>query len=484
MKYRTMKYGIMKICGAILTASCCAALLACTKTIDAESEKSGEVKVRIEAKMNELPATRTFIEDEATGKVGWNATGEVLKIIESYDKDSRDHIAVDTEGYVLDGDKATFSFTMTPNLEKDKRYYTAVYPNTAYNPASNSTAGSFRLTLPSSQTPAENSWDPKADLMRSQATSTKLADSPTLSLVFTRIVSVNKMTLRGLTAGEKISTVTVSANKALAGNCTTNLTGTYVNTSVAAEKTITLDMSGREIPKSEELVCWFTSYPAAFGEGDTMTVTATTSEGCTYTREIAFSADKTLKFNGGEGTRFSVSGWTKTLKTVDFTNEETRILFSLPKDNTEQTSDKTTGTVGGHEYSIVGRKISDDTQIVYFSSLNSNTYSLYFTKIGKTAVAATYQYGLIELPTISGYKLTELSITGYHNTKDMTYKACSVSNAVPTEETTLGSLTIAGKTGTAQKMEISNAKAGKSCWLWIPLWAQFRKLAATYEQVQ
>ena len=482
MKYRTMKYGIMKICGAILTASCCAALLACTKTIDAESEKSGEVKVRIEAKMNELPATRTFLEDETTGKVGWNATGEVLKIIESYDKDSRDHIAVDTEGYVLDGDKATFSFTMTPNLEKDKRYYTAVYPNTAYNPASNSTAGSFRLTLPSSQTPAENSWDPKADLMRSQATSTELADSPTLSLIFTRIVSVNKMTLRGLTAGEKISTVTVSASKALAGNCTTNLTGTYVNTSVAAEKTITLDMSGREIPKSEELVCWFTSYPAAFGEGDTMTVTATTDEGCTYTKEVAFSTDKTLEFKGGEGTRFSVSGWTKTLRTVDFTAEATRTLFSLPK-SAEQTSDKTTGRVGGYEYSIAGRNISDANQITYYAYYNKEDvlYSLYFTRKG--SVASDYQYGLVELPSISGYALKSLSMTSYASSAK-TYRICSVSNIVPNNNTTLGTLSIPGNTSTAMTMEISNAEAGKSCWLWIPLWAQFRNLTATYEQVQ
>lgn len=472
----------MKIYGIILTGLCGTALLACTKTIDTESGRPREIKVKIDAKMNELPTTRTFIEDEATGKVGWNATGEVLKIIESYDKDSGEHNAVDTDGYSLNGNKATFSFTMTPDLEKDKRYYTAVYPNTAYNPASNSTAGSFRLTLPSSQTPAENSWDPKADLMRSQAIDTELADSPTLPLTFTRIVSINKMTLRGLTAGEKISTVTLTASKALAGNCTTNLIGAYVKTSVAAEKTITLDMSGREIPKSEELVCWFTSYPAAFGEGDTMTVTATTDEGCTYTKEVAFSTDKTLEFKGGEGTRFSVSGWTKTLKTVDFTTEDSRSVFSIPE-SAEQTSAKTSGIAGGHEYGISGRIISDANQIVYYSYYNSSAklYSLYFARKGN--VAADYQYGLIELPAISGYTLKSLEIIGYH-TSDKTYRVCSVSNNVPTDDTTLGSLTIVGKTGTAQKMEISNAEVGKSCWLWIPLWAQFRKLTATYEQVQ
>lgn len=471
----------MKIYEIILTGLCGATLLACTKTTDADSEKSGEIRVKIEAEMNELPATRTFIEDEATGKVGWNEAGEVLKVIESYDAASGDHIAVDTEEYVLDGDKATFSFTIDPNLKKDKRYYTAVYPNTAYNPASNSTAGSFRLTLPSSQTPAENSWDPKADLMRSQAISTELADIPTLPLIFTRIVSINKMTLRGLTAGEKISAVTVSASKALAGNCTTNLTGSYVKTSTATEKTVTLDLSDREVPESGEVVCWFTSYPAAFGEGDTMTVTATTDEGCTYTKEIVFSADRTLEFKKGEGTRFAVSGWTKTLKTVDFTTEYSRSVFSIPE-SAAQTSDNTTGTVGGHEYGISGRFISDANQIVYYSNYNSSAklYSLYFARKG--SVAADYQYGLIELPAISGYALKSLEITGYHSS-DKSYRVCSVSNNVPNDETTLGSLTIAGKTSTAQTMEISNAEAGKSCWLWIPLWAQFRKLTATYEQV-
>ena len=468
MKYRTMKYGIMKICGAILTASCCAALLACTKTIDAESEKSGEVKVRIEAKMNELPATRTFLEDEATGKVGWNATGEVLKIIESYDKDSRDHIAVDTEGYVLDGDKATFSFTMTPNLEKDKRYYTAVYPNTAYNPASNSTAGSFRLTLPSSQTPAENSWDPKADLMRSQAISTELSNSPTLSLIFTRIVSVNKMTLRGLTAGEKISIVTVSASKALAGNCTTNLTGSFVKTSTAAEKTITLDMSGREIPKSEELVCWFTSYPAAFGEGDTMTVTATTDKGCTYTKEVAFSTDKTLEFKGGEGTRFSVSGWTKTLRTsVDFTAAE------LPDQNDAATDELSVTGSNGYVFKVSGQIFDGIGNVIYYKRDNA----LYFAKSATTVNANAC--GFIELPAPNGYTLKYVVINDVKSSK--TYRVHDNKKSIYeySDNEYLGTKQN-DKSGNAT-LTVKNAEEGKKYWLCCPIFTYVKTLEVIYE---
>ena len=457
-------------------------LPACTKTIGAEEENSGAVKVMVEAEMNGIPVTRTFIEDEETGKVGWNANGEKLKVIESYDKDSGEHIAVDTDGYSLDEDKAAFSFTITPDLEKARRCYTAVYPNTAYNPASNGTAGSFRLTLPSFQTPSENSWDPKADLMRSQAISAELSENPTLQLTFTRIVSINKMTLKGLAAGEKVSTVTVTASKPLAGNCVTNLLGSWVSTSSAAETTVSLDLSGREVPESGEIVCWFTSYPAAFGDGDTMSISISTDEGCTYTKEIAFSAEKTLEFKGGEGTRFSVSGWTKTLKSVDFTSEDSKLTFSLPE-NAGQTANETSGIVGGHEYGISGRSISDANQIVYYSNFNARAklYSLYFTLKG--SVASDYQYGLIELPPISGYALMSLSLASYASSAK-TYRVCSVSNIVPTDETTLGTLIISGSTGTAQTMQISGAEAGKRCWLWIPLWVQFRNLTATYEQVQ
>ncbi len=458
----------MNTYGIILTGLCCTALLACTKTIDAGSEKSGKIRVRIEAEMNELPSTRTFIEDEEAGKVGWNATGEVVKVIESYDKDSGEHIAVDTDGYSLDGDKATFSFTMTPNLEKAIRYYTAVYPSTAYNPASNSTAGSFRLTLPSSQTPAQNSWDPKADLMRSQATSTELADSPTLPLIFTRIVSVNKMMLRGLTAGEKISAVTVTASKALAGNCTTNLTGSYVKTSTAVEKTVTLNLSGREVPESGELVCWFTSYPAAFGEGDTMTVTAATDEGCTYTKEIAFSADRTLEFKGGEGTRFSVSGWTKMLRTsVDFTTAE------LPAQSDAATDELSVTDSNGYVFKVSGQIFDGIGNVIYYKRDNA----LYFAK-SENAVNAN-ACGFVELPAPKGYTLKTVIINDVKSSK--TYRVYDNKKSIYeySNNEYLGTKQN-DKSGNAT-LTVKNAEEGKKYWLCCPVFTYVRTLEVIYE---
>lgn len=471
----------MKTYKALFIAAAAMLSAACTEKSEAERQPQG-ISVTVNAEItSDETSTRTYIENEEKGTVNWNAEGETLKVIESYDAASAEHQAVNTEGYVLDGRKASFSMTISPAEGKDNYYYTAIYPATAYNPAGNSTAGNLRLSLPAEQTPTADSFDQNADLMRSQAVSARLAENPVLSLNFTRIVSINKMTLKGLTAGEKVATVTMEASKALAGNCVTNLTGSYVKTSTAAEKVLTLNMSGQAVAESGEMDCWFTSYPASFGEGDNMTVTVVTTDGCTYTKDIKFTAEKTLEFKGGEGSRFAVNGWTKTLETVDFTTIDSRESLLIPE-SAGQTSDEINITVGGHEYVISGRKISDANQITYYSHENTTAklYSLYFTRKG--SVSADYQYGLIQLPTIAGYAPTSLSIISYAS-GSKSYKVCDLARTVPADENVAGTLTVAGNTGTAQTMELSGTSADKDYYLWIPLWAQFRKLSVTYKQM-
>lgn len=425
------------------------------------------------------PATKTFIENETEGIVSWNPAGETLKVIESYDAASGEHQAVNTDGFALDGLKAKFSLSIAPAAGKEQYYYTAIYPTTAYNPAANSIAGSFRLTLPAEQTAGKDSFDPAADLMRSNAVSTDLTEDPSLSFTFTRIVSINKMILKGLTAGENVSEVVIESSKALAGNCVINLTGAYIKTSTAAEKTLTVKMPYAAVSEDGELPVWFTSYPASFGEGDSMKITVSTTEECVYEKTIAFSADKTLEFKSGSGTKFSVSGWTKTLPALDFTTAEAIEAFKIPA-NADQTSDETTVTAGEHGFTIAGRYLSDANQITYYAHNNTSAklYSLYFTKKG--SVGTDYQYGIIGLPKVAGYAPASLSIVGY-NTAAKEFRVCDVARTVPAAENTVGTLTIPAKTGTACTMELDGTSADKNYYLWIPLWVQFRQLTVSYK---
>lgn len=461
-------------------------IASCSEITPQESVNSAQtVAVTVEAYINagentEQPeATKTFIENENEGIVSWNPAGEVLKIIESYDAASGEHQAVNTDGFSLDGRKGTFSLSIAPAAGKEHYYYTAIYPATAYNPASNSTAGSFRLTLPAEQTAAKDSFDPAADLMRSNPISTDLTAEPALSFTFTRIVSINKLTLKGLTAGESISKVVIESDKALAGNCVTNLTGTYVKTSTAAEKTLTVKMSDTTVSSDGETAVWFASFPASFGEGDSMKITVSTTDGCIYEKTVTFSAEKTLEFKSGSGTKFTVGGWTKTLPTLNFTTAEAIESYHIPA-SSDQTSDNTVVTAGGHDFTIEGRKLSDENQITYYASNNATAklYSLYFTKKG--SVSADYQYGIIELPKIAGYAPASLSIVGYYGSAKE-FRLCDTARTVPTDENIVGRLTIPAKTGTACTMELSGTSADKSYYLWIPLWVQFRQLTVSYK---
>lgn len=165
-------------------------------------------------------------------------------------------------------------------------------------------SGGGEPLLYTTQTPAESSFDPNADILISKVTDAFNAPQSSVALKFKRVVVPNKMTLKGLTPGETISTVVVKGDKPLGGYY--NYKGASVETPegwYGSDNTITLNIN-REVPVSGELVVWFLTRPV---DDVTLTVTANGSS-TIYSKTFG----STISFELGSYTVFGVSSLTRT----------------------------------------------------------------------------------------------------------------------------------------------------------------------------
>ena len=262
-----------------------------------ELEKTTTVTVEVTPEQQ----TRTYTEGN---KIYWNTTGEQLNIIYFADESSSSRRQSAThEDYTLTENKATFTADITATDGATKYTLGAFYPY-AYK----SITTSISLAVPQEQTPSETSYDPKADILVSKnpVVSNGLPDK--LTFEFARMVAFAKMTIKGITAGEKIQTVVFKSSAKPAG---------AVEFQVHEEKTldnakwynnyedITLNLGGREATGEDTV--WFVTVPTDLS-GTDFTVEVATDKN-NYTKTVDLSG-KTLKFERANIAQFSVSGLT------------------------------------------------------------------------------------------------------------------------------------------------------------------------------
>ncbi|MCQ2143037.1 MAG: Ig-like domain-containing protein [Bacteroidales bacterium] len=139
-------------------------------------------------------------------------------------------------------------------------------------------------------------YDPKSDILVAKPVTDKTPDDIIEGILFQfkRVVAINQMTLKGLTAGETVTEVSISSDKPIAGeydfaNGAWNASGTSISITTEA----VADADGHA-------VVYFVSAPV---EGAQLTVTATTEAGKTYSKELA----KTITFTEGGVKTFGVT---------------------------------------------------------------------------------------------------------------------------------------------------------------------------------
>jgi hypothetical protein len=241
--------------------------------------------------------SKTAIASEENGLVSykWNEGDEErMEILEFFEYDDNGTTKTKcTKGTITgmtltNNDKsATFTATFTGDAPETLLYYQAAYAgsfaNTSHNPQ-----------IPAAQSPLPDTFDPAADILVSEQFDNG-RDATTFVFDMTRKVSVNKMTLKGLTPGEVISTVTFESDKQHAATYVLN-TGNY---SGAGKKLTFTYTSNNTVPSSGEFPVYFTTAPVTDA---TFTVTVITDQ-----NKYRKTSTKTISFATREVRRFGVN---------------------------------------------------------------------------------------------------------------------------------------------------------------------------------
>ena len=233
--------------------------------------------------------TKTIV-DASGDFANWSATDEltIAEVIPATREGSTDTTFVLTGSAVahnLSGPSKTASFdaTITKNLPTGataKSYsYVAVYPNSSNNLKVGGKAPNdfYRINMPAEQWPADGSFDPDADVLISAPVdkgSTRVATGDEMSFRFRRIGTAVKMTVHGLTAGEKLKSITLTAPVDIVGYVKVDLsTGNYLDSDNDGQiektpytnnsKTVTLKFNNLTLD-SNPLDVWFRVLPCVW----------------------------------------------------------------------------------------------------------------------------------------------------------------------------------------------------------------------------
>lgn len=188
--------------------------------------------------------------------------------------------------YSSDMKKATLTVTFN-TVSASEYVYKAIFAK--------GISSSNNLEIQANQNPTATSYDPSADAMYADDITSPSAKT-SLEFILHRAITVNKMTLKGMTAGEKVGKVEISFNK--------NVTG-YFNPSNGDYslngKKISLSYPSLEVGDNGEFPVYFTSAPC---EGLALTSVVVYTDQNSYNR-TDFS--KTYDFSIGKMVRFGIN---------------------------------------------------------------------------------------------------------------------------------------------------------------------------------
>ena len=266
-------------------------LTACQTGFEEQANVNNNVTVSFVAEQ-----TRTAVDTSGSAPLFSWSDNETFAVLEQTDALAQ---ATSVAYAKVDG-KAKIDAQFPINADKGEYKYIAIYPASGYVAAEN--IGNATLALPSAQSMAEGSYDPNADLMVSWPVVTAAQPTEAQYLRFTRLVAVAKMTINNLnlTEGEVVEKVEFAADgKALAGSIAANLENPH-------EFTVSEGVSSITVATNYASDVYFTTLPATLAAGDAYSVIVTTNKN-TYTKQGVIPAEKSLAFEAGNVSRFSVN---------------------------------------------------------------------------------------------------------------------------------------------------------------------------------
>ena len=266
------------------------AFAGCSKEVDVQKEKTTGTHTLTFKVQKDIDTKTAVVEGNGVASYVWTTKDDQYFHIYENGVAATDISMELSENNTIATFKATFADT-----EATEFSYTAVYGSDV--------SGAGNPMIIDEQTPALNSFDPAADVLVSSKPITldgnAAADEDT-EFLFTlkRVVSVNKMTLKGLTAGEKVTTVELASDQYFSARY-----GVEKETYTGNQKKLVFDFSGLDdavVGTDGTFPVYFVSAPV---ENATFSVRVVT-ESAIYMRD-----DFTSKLNLAVGTfrRFGIN---------------------------------------------------------------------------------------------------------------------------------------------------------------------------------
>lgn len=231
--------------------------------------------------------TKTAVVDGTTPSVKWLST-DAVKVFEIVD-DAVFGNATSSETTLSDGDAiASFKATLPgePSAGDHTYKYTSVYPASAVK----EDGGHYYLEVPATQNLVDGNFATDADVLISSVVnkgSTRVTASENVGFAYGRLGTVVKLTLKGITPGEKIQNVVITAPVNIAGSIQYDpVTGTVDPTTLYADvesKSITLN-AGNLVASGTD-VLWFRVLSHSWDEGAKFSVVVTTNKAKYYRDE-------------------------------------------------------------------------------------------------------------------------------------------------------------------------------------------------------
>ena len=373
--------------GALIALSF--ATVSCEKEVVTNNlpEASGKVHMTIIASGD--AETKTVLQADGT-TVLWDSEEQlaVLETVVGADE-TKTHYATSSNGVSPDGG-STMTFDVEfDEVEGSSFTYNALYPSSSYVTSTNTNPEAFKVITPTTQKATATSFDGDADLLIAKPV-TKTTQQTNLNLAFKRMVVVGKMTLNNVqTEGFVKSVKFSSADKVITGKSKLNLTTGeaveygYEGTGNKVDY-VEVTYAANDIP-ANGLTVYFTCLPFEISAGEKFTVTVTTKDDKTFTREVTIPEGRKLSFAVGKNTKFSV-------------------------DMTDATSGENE-SLAGKNYVIVARHFDTDNNVytgnyVYLTSTLSSTTTTYYLN-GATDVSATDAIDVtnskVDFPSVTDY---------------------------------------------------------------------------------
>lgn len=274
------------ICKIGLTAIVAAMFLGCAKNKGDEIPPENTFKRTVKVSLTKDVDTKTaLIEGEDKASYVWTEGDQAYLHI--YENGVKGQIT-DAE-YTDDMKKATFTVTFNTASSATEFQYVAKYTTEVSN--------NNNPLLPAIQNPLPNTYDPAADVLVSDVLSQSTA-ATSLQFKMHHVATINKMTLKGLKPGEKISRVELELDKIVAGYYSES------NESFSSsDKKLTLLFEEKVVPSDGTFPVYFVCAPVSDASIQSVVVV---SDQNVYTKPAtAFS--KTISFQKGKVTRFGMN---------------------------------------------------------------------------------------------------------------------------------------------------------------------------------